>query len=634
MVHIGKLYTAVPLNPVLMSVQSGAPCKWTTDSKRFILDNFDTIQDCPARMYNVAPIFCPPSSWLHGCYSSEFSHRIKAVVGPAQWEVCIRTVLHVGDTSPIAYWSNHIATPGPTLNDIIILDALTGSQTATLSGHTNWVTSLTYSLDGIFLVSGSSDNTIKLWDVQTGGVIKTLRGHTNQVCSVSISADCTMIASASDDRTICLWNVRTGNSHIIEKYTDYAKSVTFSPQNSQLLFSSGNGTVQQWDIHGHKIGSPAPGNKVVFSLDGTQFVSQKDSTVAIRNSDSKMTTVEFNLGSDAHHCCFSPNGKFIAVAAFHAIYLWDITGSGPSLIQTLIGHSGSVTSLVFSSPFNLISASNDKSIKFWQIGVPSVDPVLSDPESSSLTSSPIIFVSLQARDGLAFSIDLEGVVRTWDILTGHCKKSYKTQIKRVEHVDIQLVSNRVIIVWKELLGWEINVWDAEEGKLHTVGKPGGYAQGLRMIGDGSRVLQLYGDSVQVWDIWTKDGESFDILQIDSSVEFFCFDPLRMDSAKVLVRLGDSSVQGWDFGTPGSTPIQFSGTSPLGRPHLNFIDVRNWSKDSPVRVEDGITGKEVFRLYDKYSDPSPSATQWDGRYLIAGYHSGEVVILDFNDALPQ
>jgi WD40 repeat protein len=139
-------------------------------------------------MYTVAPMFCPPS-WLHECYSLEFSHRIKVVVGPAQWETCIRTVSHVGGTSALACWNNNIATTGPTGHDITILDALTGSQTAVLSGHTESINSLTYSLDGTYLVSGSRDNTIKLWDVQTGGIIKTLCGHTDRVYSVSISAD-------------------------------------------------------------------------------------------------------------------------------------------------------------------------------------------------------------------------------------------------------------------------------------------------------------------------------------------------------------------------------------------------------------------------------------------------------------
>jgi WD40 repeat protein len=219
---------------------------------------------------------------------------------------------------------------------------------------------------------------------------------------------------------------------------------------------------------------------------------------------------ELKLASKAHCCCFSPNGRFIAVAASHTIYLWDITGPDPCLIQTLIGHSDIVTSLVFSSSYNLISASDDKSIKFWQIGASSLDPVLSDPELSSLTPAPIAFVSLQARDGLAFSIDSAGVVKTWDIMTGCCKKSHQTQAKWINYADIQLINDRLIIVGKEMLGWKINVWDAERGKLYTIhtkwgpNTPSTPTQGLRMIGDGSRVLQLYGTLFVpgAWDQWT------------------------------------------------------------------------------------------------------------------------------------
>ena len=585
-------------------------------------------------MYNDAPILCPPS-WLHDYYSSEFQHRIKVVVGPAQWGTCIRTLVHVADTFALACWNNNIATASPGENDIRILDALAGSQTAVLSGHTDWITSLTYSLDGTFLVSGSSDKTIKLWDVQTGGVVKTLCGHTDQVHSVSISADDTMIVSTSQDRTVCLWNIKIGSYCIIERYEDFYNTVTFSPKNSQLLSSSGDGTVQQWDVNGHKIGSPVSGDRVVFSPDGTQFISWKGETAIIRNTDSKMTVVEFDLDSRADCCCFSPDGRLLAVAALHVIYLWDITSPNPCLIQTLVGHSDSITSLVFSSTYSLVSASNDLSIKFWHTGTSLAGPGTPSTESTSLALTPISSVSLQAKDSLAFSIDLEGVVKTWDILTGSCKGSYKTQIKRIEHADIQLISGRLIIVWKEADEWEINVWDAEKGKLQTIGMPDGYPQGLRIIGDGSRVLQLHQSFIQAWDIWTgenlceervgRDDGSFNIFQrVD-------FDTLRMDGSRILVRFGESLVQGWDFGAPGSTPIQFSKTS-SDRPHLNFIDIRKWSRNSPVRIEDSITGKEVFQLRGRYA--KPSATQWDGQHLIIGYDSGEVLILDFKDALSQ
>ena len=612
----------------------GFPCKWTADSKWFILENFDTIQDYPARMYNIAPVLCPPSSWLHECYSSEFSHRTKVVVGSAQWGSCIRTVLDVAGTSALAYWNNNIATTSSIVYDIIILDALTGSQTAVFSGHTDYINTLKYSSDGTFLVSGSTDETIKLWDVQTGGIIKTLFGHTHTVYSVSLSADNTMIASASADGTICLWNIKTGSCCIIGNYSSYTNGVTFSPTNSQLLFSSGDYASQQWNINGDKIGSPVPGDYVAFSPDGTQFVSlnKKTKTVTIRSTDSQLTTREFDLDSEpANYCCFSPNGRVFAVAVGYAIQIWDITGPGPYLIQTFIGHSHGITLLVFSSPYSLISASHDESIKFWQIDVSSADPDLSGSKSLSPTLAPIKFVSLQAKDSLAFSIDSLGVVKTWDISTGCCKESYKTQIGNNYYADIQSISNRLIIVCARGFRQEIDVWDAEKGKLHTVGISSGYTWGLRITGDGSRVLQLYDDSIQAWDIWTGEFMGEGTLKSSSSEEMIRFDSLRMDDSRALVRFGESSVQGWDFGTPGSAPIQFSETS-SARPHLNFINVREWLENSPVRIEDGITGKEVFQLCGRYA--KPSATQWDGWYLIAGYQTGEVLILDFNHVLSK
>ena len=93
--------------------------------------------------------------------------------------------------------------------DIPILDRITGSQAAVLSGHTEEVNCLTFSLDGTLLVSGGNDMTVKLWDMQTGGVINTFHGHTDDVWSVSISVDSTVVASGSDDNTIHLWNVQT-----------------------------------------------------------------------------------------------------------------------------------------------------------------------------------------------------------------------------------------------------------------------------------------------------------------------------------------------------------------------------------------------------------------------------------------
>ena len=78
---------------------------------------------------------------------------------------------------------------------IWIYDAQTGEDLSLLPGHTNRITSVSFSPDGQILASWSYDNTISLWDVDTGRLIRTLTGHTDDVTSVSFSPDGQILAS-------------------------------------------------------------------------------------------------------------------------------------------------------------------------------------------------------------------------------------------------------------------------------------------------------------------------------------------------------------------------------------------------------------------------------------------------------
>ena len=193
------------------------------------------------------------------------------VKGLQKWGTCSRTVSFGSFPCSLSCWRDLIAV-GLRFG-IIILDAITGVHMFILSCHTDWVNSLAFSLDGIFLISGSYDKTVNLWDIQTGGVIKTFHGHTSLVWSVSISLDCTVIASGSRDHTIRLWDVQTGECCcVIEGHNDEVNSVSFSPTIPKLLISaSRDNTVRQWDVDGHQIGSAYEGNHVSFSSDVLGF---------------------------------------------------------------------------------------------------------------------------------------------------------------------------------------------------------------------------------------------------------------------------------------------------------------------------------------------------------------------------
>ena len=605
-------------------VQAGSLCKWVNDSQRLVLEHFDALYNSPSQIYHSALPFCPSSSWLHKYYTAEFLQVVKVVKGlSAGWGTCCRTVTLYHSPLTLTCWKDTIAV-GLESGDIITLDGITGIQTGLLSGHTKHVRSLVFSPDGMFLVSGSHDETIKLWDVQTGGVVRTFHGHTDWVVSVSISPDCATIASGSIDKTICLWHVQAGDCFcVIDGFNGHVNSVSFSPTDPHLLMSaSGDNTVQQWGIDGCQIGPTYHGSHTAFSLDGAQFVLCQGEDIVVQNSDSRAIVAKFHVAnSKTSHCCFSPDGRLVAVAAASTLYIWDTTALDQHLIMTIVGHTSTISSLAFLSPSSLISSSIDQSVKFWQIAAPPMDPAIESPPPAK---APIRSITLQARDGIVLSSDSDGVVKTWDILTGLCRASFHTQATDPHQRDVRLIDNRLIMVWQA--NTKIYVLDVEQANLlQTVATPRHGVIDLWISGDGAKVFCLGKESIQAWSIWTGEmtgGVTFQgQLQPDS---------LTVGGAKVWVHFVNSPPQGWDFGIPDGPPTMLSNQSP-NKPRLDITGGTEGQNTSGTRIKNAATGHEFFQLSGRFV--APCATQCDHRYLAAGYESGEVLILDFNHMLP-
>lgn len=109
-----------------------------------------------------------------------------------------------------------------------------------LKGHTNSISSVAFSPDGVTLASGSQDNTVRLWDYQKKELLRQLSEHTNIVNTVSFSPDGELFASGSSDYSVRLWRVSDGKFRrkLVANSLQWVSCVAFSPDGQTLAASS------------------------------------------------------------------------------------------------------------------------------------------------------------------------------------------------------------------------------------------------------------------------------------------------------------------------------------------------------------------------------------------------------------
>ena len=296
--------------------------------------------------------------------------------------------------------------------------------------------------------------------------------------------------------------------------------------------------------------------------------------------------------------------------------------------------NSNISSLVFSS--SLISASNNKLVRFWQVGDSSPNQVATKTRSAALASTEVTSIFLQAEERTAITIDPDGVVRLWALPTGLRKVSFQAFEADGGHAsNARVVGGVLTVVFCEQDStWKIATWDVEkEDHLQTVALPSGthvHDHDLRISGDGTRVFGLGMWCIQTWS--TSKGTSTGDIPFEWPSRL-CSPSFVLDGSRLWIR-SENSPAGWDLRNPRSPPLPLTDMPSDGR-HLDFIQVddTNESDTSPTRIEDTITKKEVFRLPERFVQPR--VVQWDGRYLVAAFSgTGELLILDFHHMIPR
>jgi WD40 repeat protein len=196
--------------------------------------------ECP----EASEVTFSPDSFTLATVNKNFIYLFDVATGKTKWKL----QGHLGSVTSVTFSLNgHTLASGSSDCTVILWNLLSCELQGTLVGHTESVHSVDFSPDGLTLASGSDDNTIKLWDVRTNALTATLEGHTSRVNSVAFSPDGLTLASGSWDHTIKLWDVATGElKSTLEGHISRVNSVAFSPDGLTLASGSNDCTIKLW----------------------------------------------------------------------------------------------------------------------------------------------------------------------------------------------------------------------------------------------------------------------------------------------------------------------------------------------------------------------------------------------------
>ncbi|KDQ09285.1 hypothetical protein BOTBODRAFT_117335, partial [Botryobasidium botryosum FD-172 SS1] len=390
----------------------------------------------------------------------------------------------------------------------------------------------------------------------------TLGGHKKGFKCMSLSPDGLKIATAAKwENEVCIWDLMTGSIILGPLYghTNYALSLSFSPDGTRLVSSSLNECIV-WDaLTGAILFSPlgpfgghlkSHFESIAFSSDGHRLISgtREDAIYVWDVSSGLMVLGPLRHKGAVTTVSCSPDASCFASGSENGtVCIWD-AGTGSLLHAPLKGHIHFTSSVGFSPDGSMIvSGSQDKTVCVWDVAT---GQLILGPLAGGFTHG-ICMVSFLPDGSKIFSGANDNTICIWDLAKDHPGHLHNSkQDGRIESIAISPNGSKAITgsrsgflsFWDMLLGTLILTSKKHQDKVHAIA----------FSPDGMRAASASEDkTICIWDTITGTPLVEPLSGHSNSIHSMVFSPdgLRIASGSSDIHLWDAST-GAVLGTYG------------------------------------------------------------------------------------
>jgi toxoflavin biosynthesis protein ToxC len=154
-------------------------------------------------------------------------------------------IKHIGPISGVATYGDHLVATAGYDNRLILWD---GERRPLAAGvHDHLANQCSFSPDGKFLASASSDYTARLWAVPSLRLKAVFDCHSDDVEMVSFDPTGNFVATCSRDRTLAIFDLGGRLLSRLRGHADDVISVGWDAGSGHVVSSSDDGTIKRWN---------------------------------------------------------------------------------------------------------------------------------------------------------------------------------------------------------------------------------------------------------------------------------------------------------------------------------------------------------------------------------------------------